>query len=115
MVSPFSPACWELMAVEPTAESVIEQLDPPRRAAVLMALLAFILLGIVLVACVMIGARWVRHLARHHQGPTPERLAAKNRRLRDALRPILPDGRSDETTVFDQSTGDTKVDRDTAN
>lgn len=44
---------------------LLERLDPPRRAAVVMALLALVLVGLLIVACVMIGARWVRNAARH--------------------------------------------------
>jgi hypothetical protein len=37
-------------------------LDPPTRAVLLMSLLAFILLGLGLMAGAMIGGRWVRRL-----------------------------------------------------
>ena len=37
-------------------------LDPPIRAVLLMALLAFIILGLGLIAGAMIGGRWVRRL-----------------------------------------------------
>jgi hypothetical protein len=112
MVSYLAHAGGQLFAAEPP---VIERLDPPRRAAVLMALLAFLLLGLVLVACVMIGARWVRHLARQRRGSTANATAAENRRLREALHPVLPDGKGDETIVIDECTGDTRADDDRAN
>ncbi|TWT95954.1 hypothetical protein Pla108_30310 [Botrimarina colliarenosi] len=37
-------------------------LDPPTRAVLLMALLAFVLLGLGLVAGAMLGGRWVRRI-----------------------------------------------------
>ena len=37
-------------------------LDPPTRAVLLMSLLAFILLGLGLMAGAMLGGRWVRRL-----------------------------------------------------
>lgn len=49
-------------AEQPT--SVLERLDPPTRAVVLMALLGLVLLGLGMVALTMIGGRWVRRLAR---------------------------------------------------
>jgi len=112
MVSIFSPLAVQLVAGEPAADHLIEQLDPPRRAAVLMALLAFVLLGLVLVVCVMIGARWVRHLARHRRGPTEHRSISENRRLRAALDSVLPEAKTDETTIMDPSIAETKIDRE---
>lgn len=37
-------------------------LDPPTRAVLLMSLLAFVLLGLGLIAGAMIGGRWVRRI-----------------------------------------------------
>jgi hypothetical protein len=92
------------------AEPLIEQLDPPRRAAVLMAILGLVLLGIVLVACVMIGGRWVRHLARHEHGPTKNTTHVENQRLRKALEPVLPQGEASETAVAPRKSDDTVAD-----
>jgi hypothetical protein len=94
-------------ALQESAEPLIERLDPPHRAAVLMAILALVLTGIAMVACVMIGARWVRRLARHELGRTKRTTHIENQRLRDALRPILPEGRTDETTVAQRGSDET--------
>ena len=47
------------------SEPLLERLDPVTRTKVLMALLGLVLLGITMIACVMIGGRWVRRLAQH--------------------------------------------------
>jgi hypothetical protein len=102
-----------LLAADPAAP-VIERLDPPRRAAVVMALLGLVLTGLLLVACAMLGANWVRRMARHH--PESRDFAgdnqahARNRRLRDSLHSILSNTRSDETIHGDSTSGETKVD-----
>jgi hypothetical protein len=54
-----------LMIADSTASMGLERLDPVTRARVLMALLGLVILSVALVACVMIGGRWVRRLARH--------------------------------------------------
>jgi hypothetical protein len=95
------------LAAEPVTEPLLERLDPPRRAAVVMALLGIVLVGVLLVACVMIGAHWVRGMARRGRGPTTQTTNAANRRLREALGPILPQGKTDETTIAKSSTDDT--------
>jgi hypothetical protein len=90
-----------LFAVEESAEPLLERLDPPRRAAVLMAILGLVLLGILLVTCVMIGGRWVRRLARDTRGRTTDTAHIENQRLREALKSVLPvgDAPPGETTV----------------
>jgi hypothetical protein len=102
-----------VMGAETTAP-VLERLDPPRRAAVVMALLGLVLTGLVLVTCVMLGAHWVRRLARHKPNehlPTGEAKAIAERdRLRKSLEPILPDVKSGDTVQIDASTKETKVD-----
>jgi hypothetical protein len=100
-----------LLAAEGAAEPVLQRLDPPRRAAVVMALLALTLVGVFLVAAVMIGAHWVRRLARREHGRTKHVARAENQRLRDALRPILPQTKSGETIVADRTRDDTIADR----
>jgi hypothetical protein len=105
-------ACCLLLA-EQSTEPVIERLDPPRRAAVLMALLALVLTGLVLVACVMIGAHWVRRLARHTPGKGRNRAAesaSQTQRLRDALASVLPEAKTDETVNLGRSPRDTRID-----
>jgi hypothetical protein len=96
------------------ATSVLERLDPPKRAAVVMALLGLVLTGLVLVTCAMLGAHWVRRLARHRPGTkqtrTISRSPAENKRLRDALESVLPSAKSSDTVQLDSSTSDTIVD-----
>jgi hypothetical protein len=113
MVAKFWPAMLiaNALTAEPPAGPVLERLDPPRRAMVIMALLGMVLVGVLLVACVMIGAHWVRGLARRGRGPTTETVNVANRRLRDALRPILPPGTTNETTIAKAPSDDTVVDR----
>jgi hypothetical protein len=106
----FPELATALFAAQESSEPLIERLDPPHRAAVLMAILALVLTGIVLVACVMIGGRWVRRLARHELGPTKHTMHVENQRLRKALRPILPEGQSGETTVAKRGGDETVVD-----
>jgi hypothetical protein len=102
-----------VMAASATAP-VLERLDPPRRAAVVMALLGLVLTGLVLVTCVMLGAHWVRRLARHKPNellPSPEAKATAERdRLRKSLEPMLPDAKTGDTVQIDVSTKETKVD-----
>jgi hypothetical protein len=47
-----------------------QRLDPVQRARVMMALLALVLLGLLLVVLVMFGGRVVRRLARKGTGPS---------------------------------------------
>jgi predicted PurR-regulated permease PerM len=96
-----------LLAAGESTEPLINRLDPPRRAAVLMAILALVITGIAMVACVMIGARWVRRLARHQHGRTKHTTHIENQRLRDNLRPILPEGQSGETTIAKRASDET--------
>ena len=106
-----APIVAKLLAVEHPVAPVLERLDPPRRAAVVMALIGIALVGVFLVATVVIGAHWVRKLARHQLGPRPRSTHLENKRLRDALQTILPEGKTDETILVKKSTGDTVVDR----
>jgi hypothetical protein len=92
-------------------DDVLSQLDPPRRAAVVMALLGLTLVGLFLVAFVMVGGHWVRRLARHK----PARRAfskhvTSEASLREALEGILPEGKSSDTVLLDSSSKETRVD-----
>jgi len=96
-----------------SADAVLEQLDPPRRAVVLMALLGLVLLGLVLVACAMIGAHWVRRMAREKPGALRAKAAeasVQNRKLRDALASVLPEAKTDETIQLGRTPSETKLD-----
>jgi hypothetical protein len=97
-------------AAQQVSDAVIERLDPPRRAAVVMALLGLTLVGLFLITFVMVGGHWVRRLARHRpgrrcfmQGETTEG------QLREALHNILPEMKSNDTVLLDSSSKDTKV------
>jgi hypothetical protein len=96
-------------------DPVLEQLDPPRRAAVVMALLALVLTGLFLVLTVMLGAHWVRRLARHRPGTHKTNNStsvsiAQNERLRDALKSVLPEVKTNDTLHLGSAPGETKVD-----
>jgi hypothetical protein len=112
----FSPVIQILAANtgDAAASSVLERLDPPKRAAVVMALLGLVLTGLVLVTCVMLGGHWVRRLARHRpsgkRSQVVSRSPAENMRMRDALEGILPSAKSADTVQLDSSTSETVVD-----
>lgn len=99
-----------LVGAQQVAEPVFERLDPPRRAAVVMALLGLALVGLFLITFVMVGGHWVRRLARHR--PAPE-ATAKNafadRQPQDTLANVAPDVKTAETVFFDTPSKDTKV------
>lgn len=97
------------LLAQQAVEPLLERLDPPRRAMVLMAILGLILLGLAMAACVMLGARWVRHLARHRRQRSElgfrKKSFADNKRHGD-----LPDGTAGETIHVDLSKSDTQSD-----
>jgi len=95
-----------------SSESVLERLDPPRRMAVLMALLGVLLVGLMLVMIVMVGAKWVRRLARHEAGQRATMTSGQqdsSGRPRDALRDVLPETNVGETIRLNISSGETKM------
>lgn len=104
---------WALVAQQ-AVEPVLERLDPQRRIAVIMAIIWIVVIGLILVTCTMLGARWVRRLARHT--PRPSRLdsatqaAADNSGLRSALEGMLPPVDPNETIHIDRKRSDTKHD-----
>jgi hypothetical protein len=101
-----------MLLAEDAAKPVLERLDPPRRAAVVMALLGLVLTGLLLVVCVMLGGHWVRRMARHRPGGGNVNVdsANENRQLRRSLEAILPNVKSSETIHTDRAAGDTRVD-----
>ncbi len=106
-------AAVSLLLAQRDMGPILKQLDPPRRAAVMMALLALVLTGLLLVTCVMIGARWVRRTARQipKRGRKDLKVsAAENRRLRDSLQSVLPEVKTDDTIQVSRRPGETKVD-----
>lgn len=99
-----------IFAAQQVGDAVLERLDPPRRAAVLMALLGLTLVGMFLIAFVMIGGHWVRKLARHRPGP--RRFSAGEMtecQLHEVLQNIPPEMKSNDTMLLDTSSKDTKV------
>lgn len=46
----------------------IQKLPPPTRAAVIMALLGLMLLGMFIVVTILLGGHWVRRLGKHGRG-----------------------------------------------
>jgi hypothetical protein len=106
-------AAWINFLFAQQKDPVLERLDPPRRAAVIMALLALVLTGLFLVLTVMLGAHWVRRLARHRPGAhktSPVELRGENERLRDALKSVLPEVKTNDTVQLGSAPGETKVD-----
>lgn len=102
-----------LLLAQQSAERLLERLDPPRRAAVVMALLGLVLTGLLLVTIAMLGANWVRRLARHRPGrqrATTDAQAATNRQLRESLHAVMPDVRPEDTIQMSGSTKETRAD-----
>jgi len=94
-----------------SVEPVLEQLDKPRRAAVVMALLGLTLVGLFLITFVLVGGHWVRRLARHRPGGSrPAGQAAGVSQLKESLQGKLPEGKTDDTMLIDTYSKDTKVD-----
>ena|SRR5438874_1580712 len=101
-----------LLAIQQSAEPVLQQLDPPRRAAVIMALLALTLIGLFLILFIMVGGHWVRRMARHRPG---QRRAVYNPatigQLPESLQAILPEIKTGDTVLVDTPSRDTKTDK----
>ena len=110
VIQSFGTWLWQttLLAQQATLPA-IERLDPPRRAAVLMALLGLVLLGITLVACVMIGGRWVRNASRRQ--PSASRVQATNSSAtwRRELAKHLPEVATSDTVIEDRPTDETRL------
>jgi hypothetical protein len=99
-----------LFAAEHNTVPVLEQLDGPRRAAVIMALLGLTLVGLFLIVFVMVGGHWVRKLARQRPGQQRRGQGkVAEVRLQEALQNILPNMKSSDTVLLDASSKETKV------
>src|SRR5262245_36255994 len=102
-----------LWAAQPS-QPVLERLDPRRRTAVIMAIIGMLVIGFLLVTCTMLGARWVRRIAR--QKPRPSRMAISPpsqeeiENSRASLDGVLPQVDPDETIHSDRPKGETKID-----
>jgi hypothetical protein len=107
----FGPGGTTFFAVQEAGEAVLERLDPPRRAAVVMALLGLTLVGLFLITFIMVGGHWVRRLARHRPGKRQfVTKVATEAEFREALDGILPERNSNDTILLDTASKDTKVD-----
>ena len=101
--------CTIFLLVERTKPTLLEQLDPPTRAKVLMALLALVLLGVTMIACVMIGGRWVRQLAAH--SPRARKLGSKRDWIEFTTATVCKSGTlSSDTLSADRQTDETLSD-----
>lgn len=92
---------------------MLERLDPPRRAAVVMALLALTLIGLFFIVFIMVGGHWVRRIARQRPGKAGNIAVdklAEAQRLRKSLESVLPEAKTDDTVQMSKLPGDTKVD-----
>jgi hypothetical protein len=99
-----------VFAVQQAGDAIFERLDPPRRAAVVMALLGLTLVGLFLITFAMVGGHWVRKLARHRPGRRqPGKDGVKEGGLREALRKFLPETKSSDTVMLDSSSKETKI------
>ncbi len=102
-----------LIAAAQGAEPVLEKLDPLRRAAVVMALLALTLIGLFSVVFIMVGGHWVRRMARQRLGKSAkvaDDKLAESLQLRKSLESVLPEAKTDDTIHMSKLPGDTKVD-----
>jgi hypothetical protein len=104
------PVRVHVMLAEEAARPLLERLDAPHRTAVFMALLGIVLAGIFLVACVVIGARWVRRLARQDERRRRTGQLRESQRLRQSLRGILPKTSTSDTVSIDAAGDETRVD-----
>jgi hypothetical protein len=93
-------------------EPVLERLDPPRRAAIVMALLGLTLIGLFLIVLAMVGGHWARRLARHRPGQAGKRAASmpSDAELRFPLESILPEAKTDDTIQFGKRSSETMSD-----
>lgn len=101
---------WLILAQE-EVKPVLERIDPPRRAAIIMALLGLTLVGLFLIVLAMVGGRWARRLARQRPsaGSKRHKTASTDRVLRQSLSSILPEAKTDDTVQYGKSSPDTKV------
>jgi len=102
----WSAQLW-LLAVDAPSKTVLEQLDPQRRVAVVLALLGLGLLGALLVTLIMLAGRWARHDYRPRRGggpPEPRRPRMPGRGP-EGTPPQVPRNQTD--TVADSLGNDT--------
>jgi hypothetical protein len=102
-----------LVQAEQPNKAPIERLDPPTRAAVIMTIFGLVLVGLTLVVGIMIGAHWVRRMARQRPRGLHPTTSAKPVGQRPLPSPAdsLPDARTDATLKIDAGTKETKLDQ----
>jgi hypothetical protein len=95
-----------VLLAQATNETVLEKLEPDRRAAVILALVGLGLLGVLLVVVTMLAGRW----ARHDRASRGTRLGAPTEEV-TTREPKMPTGdiRRGETMVSEQGDQDTKA------
>jgi hypothetical protein len=111
----FQQLLADAIAAQQPARPMLERLDPPHRAMVIMAILGLVLTGLMLVAGAMIGARWVRRMARQkpHSNPSSARssIGLDSRLLRESLQGVLPNVEPGSTVEIDAASHETRIDR----
>jgi hypothetical protein len=103
---------WLILAQD-AAKPVLERIDPPRRAAIIMALLGLTLVGLFLIVLAMVGGHWARRLARQRPGrssPAGSSAFSAEEKLRQSLASILPEAKTDDTVQYGKSSPETTVD-----
>ena len=101
---------WFILAQE-EIKPVLERIDPPRRAAIIMALLGLTLVGLFLIILAMVGGHWARRLARQRPIASARRdgTSSGDNLLRQSLSSILPEAKTDDTVQYGKSSPDTKI------
>ncbi len=88
----------------------LERMEPAKRVAVIMALLALTLIGIFLVIFIMVGGHWVRRLARHR--PRSGAAAPPANDVPEAVdqpQIVIPDEKSGDTMLLEGPSAETKI------
>jgi hypothetical protein len=99
-----------LFAAKEAVDPVFERLDPPRRAAVIMALLALTLIGLFLITFIMVGGHWVRRMARHRPRNGGTTVSTRDESATgDVPQIVLPDEKSSDTMLLDRASKETKI------
>jgi hypothetical protein len=115
IASVYSQSWIAALLAQERAQPLLERLDPPQRTIVIMAVLGLVLTGLMLVAGTMIGAHWVRRMARQkprsNQSSSDSWSSFVDRRLRESLEDVLPKVEPGTTVLIDPSSKETKVDR----
>jgi hypothetical protein len=93
-----------LLLAENADDTVLERLDPDRRAAVIAALVGLVLLGTLLVVVAMLAGRWARQ-----RPSTRKQRFTGGKAASFAPPPREPKGRQNETLADQPGEGETKA------